>query len=110
MKVTVYGSGEKVLSQMPQCGTEINIENGSIYLYTNDAKEEYVTMPNLIGETPSSANEEIISLGLNIKLLGVSNYTIGKGATVTSQSIAAGTRIKKGTVIELMLLYTDSED
>lgn len=110
MKVTVYGSGEKILSQMPQCGTEINIENGSIYLYTNDAKEEYVTMPNLIGKTPSSANEEILTLGLNIKLLGVSNYTIGKGATVTSQSIAAGTRIKKGTVIELMLLYTDSED
>ena len=110
MKVIVYGNGEKVLSQMPQCGSEINIATGSIYLYTSDSKEEYVTMPNLIGKTPSNANEEIISLGLNLKLLGVTNYAIGKGATVTNQSIAAGTRIKKGTVIELMLLYTDSED
>ena len=67
-------------------------------------------MPDLLGKTPAKANQEILSLGLNLKLLGVTNYTIGHGATVTRQSIAAGTRIKKGTVVELMLLYTDNED
>ena len=108
--VIVCGTGDKVVSQIPACGTEINTAVGCVYLYTSGAQDVYVTVPNLTGRRPAEANAEILSLGLNLRLLGVSDYTIGEGAVVTSQSIAAGTRVKKGTVIELMFLYTDSED
>ena len=108
--VEIVGNGNIVQKQMPICGTEINRKTGRIILYTENSDEQYVTMPNFMGKTPTVTNQWIVEYGLNLIIKGVQNQQIGSGATVVEQSISPGTKVKKGTVVTLTFLYTDNED
>jgi beta-lactam-binding protein with PASTA domain len=57
-----------------------------------------------------AANQVLINAGLNIRILGTKNYLSGTGATVISQSVAAGEVVPKGTVIEVTFRYLDDKD
>jgi beta-lactam-binding protein with PASTA domain len=48
---------------------------------------------------PATANQVLINLDLNIRIVGSASYLSGSGYTVVSQSVAAGERVDKGTVI-----------
>ena len=95
----VRGNGTKVIKQTPAMGTSIP-KNGKVILYTEeDSSDTKVTVPNLVGETPARANTILTNLHLNIKLTGGASGAAG--AKIYSQSIAAGTQVSIGTVIEL---------
>ena len=95
----VRGNGTKVIKQTPAKGTSIP-KNGKVILYTEeDSSDTKVTVPNLVGETPARANTILTNLHLNIKLTGGASGAAG--AKIYSQSIAAGTQVSIGTVIEL---------
>ena len=106
----VIGDGDTVLSQMPQPADEIHREIGSVILYTESPSQtnDAIT-PSFLGMKVQQANQAAIEAGLNVRLVGVQNYNIGAGATVTAQSIPPGTKTKRGDVIELTVLYTDDE-
>ncbi len=106
LKAVVKGSGTKVVKQVPERGSTL-ARQGRVILYTEeDLTEAVTTVPNLIGRTPAEANTILTNLHLNIKLSGASNAT---GATVFGQSIASGTQVPIGTVVQVECRTSDSD-
>ena len=102
-EVEIHGDGEKVKEQSPAMGTLVDKTNAKIILYTtNEAitEKKTVKVPNLSGLTAQATNGTLTNLGLNIRILGTPNY-FESGVVVVKQSIAPGTVVDVGTVIEV---------
>jgi len=108
-KYEIIGNGSVVLDQLPHSGTDVSSSLSTIYIYTEKADAEYVTVPSLVGLTAQEANRAAVNCGLNVCIRGVKDTT-SSTLTVVSQSLEAGTKVKRGSVIEIMLLRTDFED
>lgn len=103
LKYKVIGSGVKVKKQMPENGTTMPKE-GTVVLYTSDTKDDMVTVPNVVGLTPSSANTELTNAGLNIKFTGAYGNI---NAKVRTQSVKQGAKIARGSVITVECIHSD---
>ncbi len=100
-----------VYKQYPEPGSVMEKNSSTILLYTDKAlAEETVAVPNVTGMTAAAANAALINAGLNIRITGTKNYLTGTGATAISQSIAAGTVVPKGTVVEINFRHLDDKD
>lgn len=104
----IIGSGIEVVAQSPQTGSAI-AKNGTVYLYTEKSlTTEYTTVPDLVGCSPSFANEQLEYVGLNFVAKGAS--VTRENAVVSSQSIDPYTEVPKGTPIELEItVYSDGD-
>ena len=103
VSIRVVGDGNKVTGQIPEVGSKMEAKGGVIVVYTGDATgEEGVVVPNLLGKSAAAANQLLINSGLNIRITGTKNHLTGVGATVISQSHAAGETVAPGTVITLI--------
>ena len=90
---------------MPETGSTVS-SGGIVVIYTDgDAEEEYSEVPDLTGYTIGDANYMLSSVGLNLVAIGASsnNYT----SVVMTQSQPAGSRVPRGTVIELSFGVND---
>lgn len=102
----IVGDGETVTSQSPESGTIVSNLSKCVILYTDGSEpKNNVEVPNVVGKTAEAANRLIINKNLNIRINGAANYTSGSGATVISQSPAAGTMVAEGTVITLEFMH-----
>ena len=91
-----------VSSQMPPAGTLVEKDSARVILYVGSASaEDEVKVPDLTGRTAAAANQTLINLGLNVKIEGTAHYLSGASTVVYSQSVPAGTMVKKGSVITL---------
>ena len=107
----VVGNGDTVAAQRPASGEYVEKQNGKVYLYTDSSlMTDDVTVPNLIGKTPSTANAMLIGVGLNIRVDGTKNHLTDNIAVAVEQSIPAGTKVAKGTVITVVFRYPEDED
>ncbi len=100
MKLTpkVYGSGDKVVSQVPEPSKTIP-QNGTVVLFTDDSGSgKTVTVPKLTGLSLSAANKKAADAGINISISGAA-LTNGTNPISNSQSIAEGTKVAPGTVV-----------
>jgi len=97
--VRTVGEGDKVTAQIPVGGAMI--PNGSqIVLYLDAEKpDEQVKVPSLRGKSLEQAREALAKLDLYLKVGGSDRY-LSSGATVATQSVAAGTMVEPGTVID----------
>ncbi len=108
MNVKVFGSGKKVIAQVPNSQTKVS-KNSNIILYTEENyKKQTVTIPDVRGCTPSAANKILTDAGLNVKIKGVSN-TSGT-ALCAGQYPTAGTETEMGTVVTLSFSYSEVRD
>lgn len=108
---TIVGDGDSVTGQWPSSGTIVSELSKKIVIYTNgDEPEATVKVPNVVGKTAEAANRLIMNENLNIRIDGAANYTSGSGATVISQSPAAGTLVPAGTVITLEFMHLSDTD
>lgn len=108
---TIVGDGDSVTGQWPSSGTIVSELSKKIVIYTNgDEPEATVKVPNVVGKTAEAANRLIMNENLNIRIDGAANYTSGSGATVISQSPAAGTLVPVGTVITLEFMHLSDTD
>ena len=105
----VVGNGSVVLEQLPAPGMEITASLSKIYLYTDVRDQSYTNVPSLVGMSAVDANKLATNCGLNIKITGVTDIN-ADCLNVTAQSIEAGVRVARGTVIEIKLQRTDFED
>lgn len=98
--VEVVGEGDTVLSQLPK--GNVSMPYGSkVYLYTDEnTKPATVTVPDLTGYTAKQANQALTNLGLNVRTNGPTDGT----ATVTGQSVPAGTEVTVGTLVVVELV------
>lgn len=95
-----------VINQFPRAGEKVK-SNRTIYLTINTINPPEINMPNLIGASFKSAEMAIKSFGL---VLGEVRYKAGssQGAVLaqlndSNTSLEAGTVIKKGTVVNLLV-------
>lgn len=100
-----------IYRQYPERGTVMEKTSARILAYTDRKTEaETVKVPDVTGMTALAANRTLINAGLNIRILGTENYTSGTGATVIAQSVAKGTEVPRGTVIEVTFRYLEDHD
>lgn len=108
LKASVVGSGSKIVRQVPAAGQSIPA-GGTVLLYTEKDSEAQVTVPNFTGRSVTEVNTLAASLGLNVQLQGL---VVGSDGTAkaSSQSVAAGSKVSKGTVVTVGFLYSDTAD
>ncbi len=111
IKFKVIGNGNTVTGQSPVGGSRLSLDSGIVYLYTGDEEIlNTVTVPDVMGQTAAACNKTIINSKLNIKIQGATNYNIGAGAQVVSQSPEAGTLVPPGTIVTVEFRYLDGTD
>ena len=104
----VIGDGDVVLAQTPGNGESFTLPISKILLYTSLDDEDLTSVPGLIGESKLSAIKKLLNAGLNIKIVG---SAVGGGdEIVIEQSLPAGEKVKKGTVITIRTVNTTFED
>lgn len=95
----VYGEGDTIVSQVPTAQSRLP-QNGTVVLYTDEASmsEDVVEVPDLTGMSVADANATASYYNLNISIVG--SNAEGEGISY-SQDIAAGSKVKSGTVISV---------
>ena len=103
----VIGDGTEVVAQSPITGSSIS-KDGCIYLYTETNNTEYTEVPDFKGMSASWANDAAAMYGLNFVATGAS--TERDDSVVSKQSIEAGAKVPKGTVVELEFMVYQNSD
>ena len=100
LDVRTVGDGETVTAQIPAQGA--SIPGGSkVVLYMGEQPStELVEVPDLTGKTPAQAKSALSELGLYMKLSG----DTGADSKAVTQTVAAGTQVPEGTVVEVSFL------
>ncbi len=106
----IVGEGQNVLSQTPFAGDIITYPLSKIILYTENNVKETVEVPILTGLTLTEAVKLSVNSGLNIHLCGSAEVGASGGDVILYQSIAPGTKVKRGTVITLRAINGNYED
>ncbi len=107
LRCKIIGTGDVVTAQVPSYGTLVERATGVVVLYAGEKVSETVTVPDLTGMVPSTANQMLVNLDLNIKLEGSASYLSGTGYKAVEQSIAPGEKVAKGTVITVIFKKVD---
>ncbi len=101
----VYGDGETVLAQIPEPGDTIP-KGGTVVLFTDEnSQSRTVTVPSLTGMTRSQVNQAAASAGIQVSMTGAA--MTGGSVVSSTQSIAAGEKVKPGTVISVNFIEVD---
>lgn len=82
-----------VISQNPGSGSKAN--KGSQITLKVSSGSDMISMPSVIGMSPSDAQAMLESIGLHVQIMGTGT------SKVVSQSVSAGTKVKKGTTVIL---------
>lgn len=98
LEAYIIGDGENVIDVYPEESSRVPNES-TIVLYTEGSEISTVTMPNVVGMTPTQASQTLGSYGLNVRISGgAANNT---KARVVSQEYETGTTLTRGTVVEI---------
>ncbi len=106
LQCTIIGDGKTVVDVYPKSGTKVAVDS-NIILYTDDREMETTTVPNVVGLTPSQANQQLTNAGLNIRITG--GAAQNKQAKVSSQDTEAGSTVPKGTVVTIECMITGED-
>ena len=109
LKAEIVGDGEYVTTQVPSKNVKIIKENGKVFLYTGGKESAVAKVPNVVGMSATDAVKRLVDLGFNIRIVGVTDYERGVGATVIAQS-HKDTELEKGMSVEITLRYLDGEE
>ena len=102
------GNGGTVTAQIPEAGSKISSDTGLLILYTGEeTPSQNIVVPDLTGMTAYNANNAVVNEGLNVIFTGSTN---GSTAVVVNQYPAAGTRVARGTIVEIELRHMDGTD
>lgn len=111
LKFKKIGNGNIVIAQTPEGGSRLSTDSGVVYLYTGDDEpSDSITVPDVVGQSAVNCNKMLVGAKLNVKIKGATNYNVGAGAQVISQSPAAGTQVPPGTIVTVEFRYLDGTD
>ena len=99
IRCRTVGSGNTVTGQLPKSGVTIPGSSTVILYLGEEVPTGKVKAPNLSGLSPSEAKNTLEEMGLFLRATGVTGD--GTSMEALSQSIAAGTEVSPGTVVEV---------
>jgi len=102
----VIGSGEKVIKQLPEAGSEV-YSGGTVILYTDNSEVQYVNVPNLVGLSVTDVNRIAAEAGINVEFSG---NTTSAEIKSYSQSIKAGESVPVGQIVTVSFQNEGSAD
>lgn len=92
-----------IVEQTPRAGEELEA-GGKINLVVSKGNNDTeIVMVNLLGMEASSAASEISSMGLKLGETTYDSSSTYKKNQVMGQSVGAGNKVKKGTVVDLVV-------
>lgn len=94
------GTGSIVQDQVPSAGVSVPSGSTVILYLGEDAPTEQVAVPSLAGLSPTESKNRLEELGLFMRATGVVDYN-DPNVIGSSQSIAEGTMVALGTVVEV---------
>lgn len=104
LNFVVRGSGSTVTYQYPAGGTAI-ARQSTIVLYTDEgAGPSLVKVPNVVGQSYDTAMRVLNQAGLNMQAKGA--LVDSASVQCSAQSVAEGTEVEEGTVIEVTFMDT----
>ena len=103
LSAQTVGNGTTVVKQVPASGTSIP-KGGTVWLYTDNREMQTATVPDFTGMSVAQTTQAAKAAGINVLLSGIST-TDGTPAA-TRQSVVAGEKVAKGTVITVEFTYT----
>ena len=105
LRYRTIGHGSKVSAQLPEAGQRI-ARGTQIILYVNaEPSEDLETVPDLSGMSYEQARDALSYYGIYIQTKNaITDPTV---QIVSSQSLAAGTKVKHGSIIEVTLIDSD---
>ncbi len=106
----IVGDGTTVLYQTPFAGDVITKPLSKVVLYTTSTEEKYTNVPNLVGLNLAEAVKLATNSGFNIRLSGNTAVAPSGDDIVTEQSLPAGEKVKKGSLITFKAISTKHED
>ncbi len=111
----IVGDGSYIVAQVPVSGEIMRKSDGKIILYTGEPIDgkidpdsvniEYSTVPALVGSYTYKAISDLRAAGFNVRVTGSTNYVSGTYASVSSQSVVAGSSLPKGSVIVINSIH-----
>jgi len=100
--VTIHGAGDNVTDQLPAANATV-AAGSEIIIYTEGAAPaDKVTVPDIYGLTYDEARQRLSYYGIYVKYTAGSS-TANSTASVSQQSIQAGTPVRMGTIVEVTL-------
>ena len=99
IRCRTVGSGNTVTGQLPKSGVTIPGSSTVILYLGEEVPTDKVKVPNLSGLSPSETKNTLEEMGLFLRATGVTGD--GSSMEALSQSIAAGTEVSPGTVVEV---------
>ena len=106
LNFVVRGSGSTVTYQYPAGGTAI-ARQSTIVLYTDEgAGPSLVKVPNVVGQSYDTAMRVLNQAGLNMQAKGA--LVDSASVQCSAQSVAEGTEVEEGTVIEVTFMDTSN--
>lgn len=104
LNFVVRGSGSTVTYQYPAGGTAI-ARQSTIVLYTDEgAGPSLVKVPNVVGQSYDTAMRVLQQAGLNMQAKGA--LVDSASVQCSAQSVAEGTEVEEGTIIEVTFMDT----
>ena len=100
LTLRTVGEGDTVTGQIPASGASIPGGSQVVLYMDEEAPTDQVEVPNVVGMTPAKVKETLESLGLFVRITGVVN-DYESDITASSQTIEAGTKVERGTVVEV---------
>ena len=104
----VVGEGPTVTDQLPAQGMSIPGKSEVVLYLGAEKPTAEVAVPDLTRMTASAAEQALENLGLYLRPMGVTDYS--ETTIATEQSIAAGTMVAPGTVVEVQFMDTAVQD
>ena len=99
LSCVVLGEGQTVTDQIPAAGSTVPGGSQVLLYLGQQAGQETVTVPDFLGMQRQQASDAALGLGLYMLVAG--NTGVAPNIKVTSQSVAAGTQVPRGTTIRL---------
>lgn len=110
--VTVKGSGETVINQLPRAASTLK-EGGLIILYTQSEDEDEkktTTVPDFTGMRRSQAQEAARSAGLNLTVSGGGRSAdVNEDMLAIRQSLQAGLEVPEGSDVTVDFAYNNND-
>lgn len=98
LEAYIVGNGSSVIDVYPEENTRVP-GGSTIVLYTEESDVSTVSMPNVIGLSPTQATQTLGNAGLNVRITG--GAAGNTRARVTVQEYESGTMLNRGTIVEL---------
>lgn len=98
LEAYIVGSGSSVIDVYPEENTRVPGDS-TVVLYTEGSDVSTVSMPNVIGLSPTQATQTLGNAGLNVRITG--GAAGNTRARVTVQEYETGTMLNRGTIVEL---------